>query len=465
MGFGFKLKLKFIPRRQTIDEFQAKHDAETFFRRLRLKAHFHDKEPAEEQQEVSPSPDVNIIDNLFPKKSTWTPRPGEYSALDLYIDQCRCEISKIDFKRKTSKSNISKAEWKVLKSLKSRPDIVIKPADKGGRIVVWRKDLYVQEGHSQLNSPSYKKLDKDPTKSLNNQIINTVNEEINSNNLPPNAYKLYSQHPRTSLFYMLPKIHKANNPGRPIVSAVSCPTSQIATYLDHLLTPIVKQLPTYVFNNFRFTRAHRYLFTMDVKSLYTVIPHKDGLLALKHFLDKREIQVPPTATLVRLAELVLTTNAFLLNDEAFIQTSGVAMGSKLGPAYACLFVGHQELIAQSYDGPLPCLLMRYIDDIVGATSLPLNQLQDFINLVNNFHPALKFTHTITENSLPFLDTLLSISDDKITTSIHYKETDAHCYCDYNSSHPHSCKNSIPYSQFRRLRRLCSEQDDFESKTQ
>ena len=104
------------------------------------------------------------------------------------------------------------------------------------------------------------------------------------------------------------------------------------------------------------------------------------------------------------------------------------MGSRLGPDYARLFVGYQEeLISQSYDGPLPCLLMRYIDDIVGATSLPLNQLQDFINFVNNFHPTLEFTHTITENSLPFLDILLSISDDKITTSIHYKETDAHCY--------------------------------------
>ena len=142
------------------------------------------------------------------------------------------------------------------------------------------------------------------------------------------------------------------------------------------------------------------------------------------------------------------------------------MGSKLGPAYACLFVGYEkELILQSYEGPLPCLLMRYIDSIVGATTLPLNQLQDFIKFVNNFHPALEFTHTITDNSLPLLDILLSIFDDKITTSIHYKETDAHCYFDCSSSHPHSCKNFIPYSQFRCLRRLCSEQDDFESKAQ
>ena len=58
--------------------------------------------------------------------------------------------------------------------------------------------------------------------------------------------KLCYQHPRTSLFYLLLKIHKANYPGRPIASAISCSTSQIATYLDYLLTSLVKPQPTYI---------------------------------------------------------------------------------------------------------------------------------------------------------------------------------------------------------------------------
>ena len=46
--------------------------------------------------------------------------------------------------------------------------------------------------------------------------------------------------------YFKPKIHKANNPGRPIVSACSCPTELISSYLDKVMAPIVKSLPSYI---------------------------------------------------------------------------------------------------------------------------------------------------------------------------------------------------------------------------
>ena len=47
--------------------------------------------------------------------------------------------------------------------------------------------------------------------------------------------------------------------------------------------------------------------------------------------------------------------------------------------------------------------------------------------------------------------------------MYYKPTDAHTYLTYDSSHPPTCKNSIPYSQLLRLRRICSEDGDFHDK--
>ena len=81
---------------------------------------------------------------------------------------------------------------------------------------------------------------------------------------------------------------------------------------------------------------------MDIKSLYTVIPHHEGLKALKFFFDKRPTQEPSTTTLIRMAELVLTLNNFSFDGEHYQQISGVAMGTKMDPNYANFFVGFVE---------------------------------------------------------------------------------------------------------------------------
>ena len=51
---------------------------------------------------------------------------------------------------------------------------------------------------------------------------------------------------------------------------------------------------------------------------------------------------PFTTTLIRLAELVLMLNNFSFDSEHYQQISGVAMGTKMGPSYANLFVGCVE---------------------------------------------------------------------------------------------------------------------------
>ena len=52
-----------------------------------------------------------------------------------------------------------------------------------------------------------------------------------------------------------------------------------------------------------------------------------------------------------------------------------------------------------------------------------------------------------------LDIKVSIEGNSLCTSVHYKPIDSHSYLLYSSSHPSHVKNSIPYSQFLRRRRL------------
>ena len=136
----------------------------------------------------------------------------------------------------------------------------------------------------------------------------------------------------------------------------------------------------------------------------------------------------------------------------------------MGPRCANLFVGFIEnKFFSNYHGPKPDLYKHYIDDYVGATSSSREELNLFINSVNSVHLALKYTWEIFENSLAFLDIKLSINHNGLSTSVHYKPTDSHNYLLHSSSHPQHVKNGIPFSQFLRLRRLCSDDTELNSK--
>ena len=73
--------------------------------------------------------------------------------------------------------------------------------------------------------------------------------------------------------------------------------------------------------------------------------------------------------------------------------------------------------------------------------------------------------SISDTSLAFPDIKISIEGNGLCTSVYYKPTDSHSYLLYSSSHPSHVKNSIPFSQFLRLRRLCSEDSDFSEKSE
>ena len=127
-----------------------------------------------------------------------------------------------------------------------------------------------------------------------------------------------------------------------------------------------------------------------------------------------------------LQQLVLTLHCFSFAGSYYKQINGVAMGTKMGPSYANLFVGYIEhQFFNQYNGPKPDLYRRYIDDCVGATSSTREELNQFITAVNSFHPALKYTWEISDTSLAFLDIKVSVEGNGLCTSVHYKPTDSH----------------------------------------
>ena len=177
--------------------------------------------------------------------SKWVP-PYTVHAVDDFISRCKEEVGVITSNKKPN-SNLSQKELTALRDLKSRNDIVIKKADKGGAIVVWDKELYIAEGQRQLcDNTFYEKVSHDCTSDINKLVNDVVEEEISIGNLRKGARVLIESNPRCGRFYLLPKIHKFGNPGRPVVSTVSFPTSLISKFLDDQLQPLVQNLDSFI---------------------------------------------------------------------------------------------------------------------------------------------------------------------------------------------------------------------------
>ena len=51
---------------------------------------------------------------------------------------------------------------------------------------------------------------------------------------------------REARFYLLPKIHKLNCPGRPFCSTNNHPTKRISEFIDAHIKKYVQDIPTYI---------------------------------------------------------------------------------------------------------------------------------------------------------------------------------------------------------------------------
>ena len=76
-----------------------------------------------------------------------------------------------------------------------------------------------------------------------------------------------------------------------------------------------------------------WLVTIDVKSLYTSIPHDRGIETACRYLDIYYDRPRLTETMRCLMGHILRDNVFQFEGEYFAQVKGTAMGTKMAPAY------------------------------------------------------------------------------------------------------------------------------------
>ncbi|XP_043233375.1 uncharacterized protein LOC122387330 [Amphibalanus amphitrite] len=93
----------------------------------------------------------------------------------------------------------------------------------------------------------------------------------------------------------------------------------------------------------------------------------------------------------RLLTHCLENNVFEFDNEFYRQRVGIAMGNKVAPPVAIIFMHKFETRALDNAVLKPEFYSRYIDDSIGVWTHGQDELNKFLEYLNSIHPRIKFT--------------------------------------------------------------------------
>lgn len=383
-----------------------------------------------------------------------------------------------------NKNNLSEAEFTSLDKLKKNSDITIKPADKGGALVIMDTSNYLKEAYNQLDDLNYyRKMDNPIYLTNKTSITNILDQMQHEGFLTTKQVKYLSgpPTPRARLFYTLPKIHKDSSSwflpgkqpkGRPIVSDIESESYRVSDYIEQFLKPLACKHPSYIKNSYEFidkiknlkVDTDTYLVTGDIESLYTNMKHNLTMTSVRDIFKKYPDNNRPDTFILDLLRIILENNDFNFNGDTYLQTCGMPMGKIIGPSCANIYLLEFDEKAMNDFKIKPVIFIRYLDDIFFLWQDTLDNLILYENFLNNITPGIKIKLEYSLISANFLDVTIfkrKINNtNSLATKVYIKPTDAQNLLHSDSFHPPHTTKGILKSQLIRYKRLSSSYQNY-----
>ena len=346
-----------------------------------------------------------------------------------------------------------------------------KPSDKCKGLVLLNTSDYVSKIESV--TAGYQDVPRNPTPRLEATTKRVIHQTMD-NKLEERVIKaIIPQSSRTAELYGLPKDHKRDIPLRPIVSACDDPVDKLTWVLEKVVSQLLPFVPAHLKNTTQFLEqlSEHYpggfepgtiLFSIDVTNLYGSIPITEAIDStmdlLNHHRDHVNTFGLDFTDIRKLLEHCLTNNFVRFGQKYYRQTEGIAMGSRVAPPLAIVFMHALESMFLATPRAQPSLYLRYIDDVFGVWTHGKDALLEYFDFLNTVHPTIKFTieHTADSGALPFLDTKISISESgDYTTELYVKPMASPVIIHFSSALPMTTKKNAVRSQMLRAIRLSS----------
>lgn len=435
-----------------------------------------------EQDIVTSSPNPIGKRKEVKNKSSFYPVSSQGNFIETFHDLVANDMENLIKKDKEVNMNkgagyLSKNERQALTKLKNNQQIVIRSADKGGGIVVQDYTDYHFEALKILSDPDYYvKIDYDPFPAQQKTLEAMISQALaNGVVTKKESSFILITCPNKPFYYHLPKVHKdlKKPPGRPIISGInSCP-SNLSHFVDLFLQDYVVQLPSHlkdsdslirILNNLTWFEGLHFL-TLDVTALYSNIGHEKGIECIEEFfVQDSELLEGQKSFLLDAIRFILMNNFFAYDGGVYHQIKGTAMGTRMAPSYANLFMGSFESKFIMSNNPYLSkiiLYKRFIDDLFILWDGNEEEAKAFVEILNSNPWDIKFTLNFGRDKIEFLDLVVSHDSEKFITSTYFKAVDINSYLDYSSGHFKKWKQNVPYGQFRRVRKNCTNEKTFE----
>jgi hypothetical protein len=296
--------------------------------------------------------------------------------------------------------------------------------------------------------------------------------------------------PMTPRMFGLPKLHKAGNPMRPVVSCVRSALAKSGSLLDNVVKPAVTQGWQYLkdststihyletrYEHLRkkgFGAGDIYVVSFDVAAFYPSIPHDLALQAFERTKENLQVTEEQFQSLKKILSYHLSNSYFKFNGKFHRQKTGLPIGSAIGGPIACLALALEEdkllqelKISDEELAEISEWYRRYLDDSIlmfGAYSREQAErtASRLLALLKGMNPAFDFTTTKAVKSLVVLDISVECTPEGLRLKNYQKPTDKRTLLSACSSHLNHVKRAIPYSVALRMRRLCTDDLDFKA---
>lgn len=355
--------------------------------------------------------------------------------------------------------------------LKYNKNIVVIPADKGGKIVIMQRSQYESRVNTYLEEnilaenyrevvgktlPDIQTDMEDEYDAVMTEMNQYLRADIDLKVSGSDRIRLLKPEPFIiPLFYGNPKIHKNGEPIRPIISSIDMIGDDLSKWILDKLNLIAEKFNIYnvknsedlvkQLKNFTLEQNH-HLVLYDYTSMFTNIELREtiDIIAENYYLIEATTYVPLHSFIRALEFFVEKATVFQYGGRFYKQCKGLAMGNRLAQVLAEIRTNVALIQAvKTFNADEISFIFKYVDDIFAAIRIDL--IDEVHRRISRHVGGMELTKTVEDENceVEYLDCAFRRDPERMTLTHRWskKSYGSFATLNYHSNHSWNTKEN------------------------